>query len=63
MIGFRWGAARAGAVGWFVAMGVAYFAFGAGPDMLIHSQTKGALLTIYVLYIVLGSIDPVFRHR
>ncbi len=56
MIKFQWGGARAGAAGWFVAMIVAFLAFGASAEMLVYAQTKGALLTIYVLYIVWAAL-------
>ena len=36
MVGFRWGGSRAGPVGWLVAMIVAWFFFGAGPDVLVY---------------------------
>ncbi len=52
MVGFRWGGKKAGPVGWVVAMGVAWLFFGAGPDVLLTSQLRGILLTLYVLYII-----------
>ena len=52
MVGFRWGGSRAGPVGWLVAMVVAWLFFGAGPDVLVYSQLRGVLLTLYVLYII-----------
>jgi lactate permease len=52
MVGFRWGGKKAGPVGWVVAMAVAWFYFGAGPDLLLTSQLRGILLTLYVLYII-----------
>jgi len=52
MVGFRWGASRAGPVGWLVAGLVAAAFFGAGPSLLIYSQLKAVLLTLYVLYII-----------
>jgi lactate permease len=52
MIGFNWGGGRAGAAGWFTAFLVAAAFFGAGPRLLAFAQTKGVLLSIYVLYIV-----------
>ncbi|MBL6958153.1 MAG: L-lactate permease [Rhodospirillales bacterium] len=56
MIKFRWGGARAGAAGWFMAMAVAGLAYGANAEMLIYAQTKGVLLTLYVLYIVWAAL-------
>ena len=52
MVGFRWGGKKAGPVGWAVAMLVAWLYFGAGPDLLLISQLRGILLTLYVLYII-----------
>ncbi|MGD8473061.1 MAG: L-lactate permease [Anaerolineae bacterium] len=52
MVGFRWGGKKAGPVGWLVAMIVAWLAFGAGPELLLISQLRGILLTLYVLYII-----------
>ncbi len=52
MVGFRWGGKKAGPVGWAVAMLVAWLYFGAGPDLLLTSQLRGILLTLYVLYII-----------
>ncbi|MFQ5854131.1 MAG: L-lactate permease [Anaerolineae bacterium] len=52
MVGFRWGGAKAGPVGWLVALVVAGFLFGAGPRLLFYSQIKGLLLALFVLYIV-----------
>ena len=52
MVGFRWGGRKAGPVSWVVAMLVAWLFFGASPEMLLYSQVRGLLLTLYVLYIV-----------
>jgi lactate permease len=52
MVGFRWGGKQAGPVGWMVAMLVAWLRFGAGLDVLVYSQLRGILLTLYVLYII-----------
>ena len=52
MVGFRWGGKKAGPVGWAVAMLVAWLYFGAGPELLLTSQLRGILLTLYVLYII-----------
>ena len=52
MVGLRWGGARAGTVGWLVALVVAALFFGATPTGLAYSQTRGVLLTLYVLYII-----------
>ena len=52
MVGFRWGGSKAGPVGWLVAMLVAPIFFGAGLDLLVYSQLRGVLLSLYVLYII-----------
>ena len=52
MIGFNWGGGRAGAAGWFTALIVSVTLFGANPRLLAFAQTKGLLLSLYVLYIV-----------
>ena len=52
MVGLRWGGARAGPVGWFVALAVGALFFGANPRVLAYSQARGVLLTLYVLYII-----------
>ena len=52
MVGFRWGGARAGPVGWFTALLVALLLFGATPELIAYSQLKAVLLTLYVFYII-----------
>jgi lactate permease len=52
MVGFRWGGNRAGPVGWVVTMIVAWLFFGAGLEVLVYSQLRGLLLSLYVLYII-----------
>jgi lactate permease len=52
MVGFRWGGAKAGAVGWLVALVVSFFYFGADLTLLAYAQTRGVLLTLFVLYII-----------
>ncbi len=51
MVGFRWGAARAGPAGWFVAILVALLRFGAGIDLIALAHVKALLLTSDVLLI------------
>jgi lactate permease len=51
MVGRRWGGAKAGPVGWLVALVVAALFFGADPTLLFYSQIKGLLLALFVLYI------------
>jgi lactate permease len=52
MVGLRWGGKKAGPVGWAVALVVAWLVFGAGFDLLVYSQLRGLLLSLYVLYII-----------
>ena len=52
MIGFRWGAARAGAAGYLAAVFVAAVFFGAGADVLAFAHTKALILSMDVLYII-----------
>jgi lactate permease len=52
MLGFRWGGAKAGPVGWLTALFVSLFFFGATPELLAYAQLKGVLLTAHVLYII-----------
>jgi lactate permease len=52
MVGFRWGGAKAGAVGWLVALVVSLLYFGADTSLLAYAQTRGVLLTLFVLYII-----------
>jgi lactate permease len=52
MVVFRWGGARAGAVGWFVALLSSLLFFGADLELIAYSQASGVLLSLYVLYII-----------
>ncbi len=52
MIFYDWSGSRAGAAGWFTAIFVAFFFFGADARLLVFSQTKAILLSINVLYII-----------
>jgi lactate permease len=52
MLAFRWGGSRAGALGWFTAVLVALFFFGAGFELLAVAQVKAVLLSLDVLYII-----------
>ena len=52
MVGFHWGAAKAGPAGWFVAVLVALLRFGADIDLVALSQVKALLLTSDVLLII-----------
>jgi lactate permease len=52
MVGLRWGASRAGALGYLSALLVAVTAFGAGPQLLAVAHGKALLLSIDVLFII-----------
>ncbi len=52
MVGFRWGAARAGGAGYLVALLIAIQYFGAGPQLLAYAHAKALLLSIDVLLII-----------
>jgi lactate permease len=52
MLGLRWGGSKAGAFAWFTALLVAFFFFGAGPQLIAYTQVKAILLSLDVLYIV-----------
>jgi len=52
MLVLRWGAARAGIVGYISAMFIAYLFFGAGFEIFYFSHTKAIFLSIDVIMIV-----------
>lgn len=52
MVGFRWGAARAGAAGYLSALTIALLFFGAGPVLLAFAHAKAWFLTVDVLFII-----------
>ena len=52
MVWLKWGGAKAGPVGWLVALVVSVLFFGATPTVLAYAQARGILLTLYVLYII-----------
>ena len=52
MVIMRWSGAKAGAAGWLIALILAFAYFGITPRMLVISQGRGLMLTIFVLYIV-----------
>ena len=56
MIFKNWSGARAGAAGWFVSMIIATLFFGAHPELVAHSQMKGVLLSLNVLYIIWAAL-------
>ena len=52
MVGFRWGAARAGATGYLTALFFAVITFGSGSRLLAVAHGKALLLTLDVLFII-----------
>ncbi|MEW6718418.1 MAG: L-lactate permease [Chloroflexota bacterium] len=52
MVGWRWGASRAGAVGYLAALAIAVFYFGTGLEALAYAHTKALLLAMDVLLII-----------
>ncbi len=52
MVGFHWGASRAGAAGYLSALVIAAVFFGAGPELLAVAHGKAIFLTIDVLMII-----------
>jgi len=56
MLRLHWGGAKAGVVGWFVALLVAALRFGAGWQVLAYAQLKGMLLTVFVLYLIWAAL-------
>ncbi len=52
MIGFRWGGDRAGPAAWVTALLVAVVLFGADGQVIVVSQIRGLMLTLFVLYII-----------
>ena len=53
MVVFRWGASRAGALGYITALIISLSAFGAGPQLLGVAHGKALLLILDVLFIIL----------
>jgi lactate permease len=52
MVGYRWGAARAGAAGYLIALFLATAFFGANAHLLGYAHAKAILLAFDVLYII-----------
>src|SRR3972149_10361912 len=55
MVALRWGAARAGGVGYLSALLIALLAFGAGPQLLAYAHSRAFVLTMDVLMIIWGA--------
>ncbi|MBS1249982.1 MAG: L-lactate permease [Chloroflexi bacterium] len=52
MVGFRWGASRAGAAGYLIALVIAVAFFGARLELLAYTHAKAFLLIIDVLMVI-----------
>lgn len=52
MTGLRMGGARAGPIGWLVALLVAVWRYGAGGELLLYAHLRALLLTLDVVLIV-----------
>jgi len=52
MVGFRWGAPRAGAAGYLTALVVSVFTFEAGVELLAYAHVKALLLALDVLMVI-----------
>ncbi len=52
LAGLRWSMARAGAVSLAAAALLAFLGFGLTPDILLISQLRGALLSLYVMAVI-----------
>ena len=52
MVGYRWGAARAGAAGYLAALVISIAFFGAAAEVLAYAHTKAILLAFDVLFII-----------
>lgn len=52
MLGFRWGAARAGAAGYLAAFFISIFFFGATAQVLAFAHTRAFILSVDVLLII-----------
>lgn len=55
MVRFHWSASRAGPLGWFAAVTVAFLRFGVDFDILAWTQAKAFFLALDVLLIVWGA--------
>lgn len=55
MVGFQWGASRAGSAGYLTALLLGLLVFRAGPRLLAFAHARALLLTLDVLYIIWGA--------
>ena len=56
IIGLRWGAPKAGAAAWFVAVAVAVLAFGSDERLIALANAKGLSLSVFVLSIIWSAV-------
>lgn len=56
MVGFRWGGAKAGVVGWIVALVLALTHFGADDEVTLYAHVRALVLTIDVVLIVWSAL-------
>jgi len=52
MVGYRWGAARAGGAGYISGLLIAIFVFGAGANVLAYAHARALIASLDVLYII-----------
>lgn len=55
MVGLRWGAARAGGLGYLAALGLAAVFFRAGPQLLAYAHLRALFLALDVLIIIIAA--------
>jgi lactate permease len=56
MVGFNWNTSRAGSVGWLLAIGLAVWRFGVGPDGAGYAQVKALILTADVAIVIWAAL-------
>ncbi|MCL4466478.1 MAG: L-lactate permease [Chloroflexi bacterium] len=56
IVGLKWGAPKAGAAAWFVALAVAIIGFGGDAFLVALASAKGLSLSIFVLSIIWSSV-------
>lgn len=56
MVGLRWGGSKAGPAGWFVALVIAVWRFGAGLEVIGYAHVRSLVLTVDVVYIVWAAL-------
>ena len=52
MVGFRWGAVKAGSIGYLSALAIAALVYGAGLTLLAYAHVRALFLTLDVLLII-----------